>query len=112
MGSEAADLHPTQLHLPMPGMGRRSTSPHAFNTLEAVAQQVVEERKQQEKIVKKEREQMVEMQRKFEAEACRKELQKEQEEKNWMAHENVGCKKEEAQLRELQQQLASQPQTI
>ena len=105
VGSEAADLVPTQPHLPMPGMGRRSTSPHALSALEKVALEVEEERKKQEEIVRKQREQMEQMQRKFDAEARRKEMQRQQEEKIRMDQEKVRREEEEEQVRQLQRQL-------
>ena len=72
LGSEAANLHPTiPAPPPMPGMGRRSTSPHAYNAIQAVAQQIEDERREQEEIVKKQRQQMEEMKKKFDAESKR-----------------------------------------
>merc|ERR1711872_65651 len=75
LGSEAADIqHLSHAQLPMPGLGRRSTSPHAISAYQQVAQQIEEERKQQEEIVRKQRVQMEEMHKRFDAETRRKEL--------------------------------------
>ena len=54
LGSEAADVqHLSHVQPPLPGLGRRSTSPHAISAYQQIAQQLEEERKQQEEIVRK-----------------------------------------------------------
>ena len=114
LGSEAANLHPTIPVLPlMPGMGRRSTSPHAFSAAQALAQQWEEERKEQEAIVMKQKQQMEEMKKKIDAETRRKEMQQQKAQKNAQAQaqaqafsDNERKQKEDTQVRELQQQLA------
>ena len=114
LGSEAADLQPTIPALPpMPGMGRRSTSPHADDTIHAVAQQIEDERKMQEEIVRKQKQQMEEMKEKIDAEVKKKKMQQQKAQKQAQAqaqaqafNENYRRQEEAAHVRELQQQLA------
>ena len=69
LGSEAANLRPTIPALP------RSTSPHAYNAIQEMAQQMEDERKEQEEIVRKQKQQMEEMKEKIDAEVKRKKIQ-------------------------------------
>ena len=110
LGSEAANLHPTIPTLPlMPEMGCRSTSPHTPN-VQAMAQQLEEERKEQEAIVMKQRQQMEDMKKKIDAEVKRKEMQRQKAQKHVQAQAQAQAddrsQREVAQVRELQQQLA------
>ena len=77
-----------------------------------LAQQIEEERRGQEEIVKKQRQQMEEIKRKLDAETKRKEMQRKAQEhaqaqaQAQASYENDRRLKEDARVRELQQQLA------
>ena len=107
LGSEAANLRPTIPALP------RLTSPHAYNAIQEMAQQMEDERKEQEEIVRKQKQQMEEMKEKIDAEVKRKKIQQQKAQKQAQAqaqaqafNENQRRQEEEAHVRELQQQLA------